>query len=55
MTVTICMPKELAEKVKALSEQEHRSFSKQVAFFCDKGVRHLERAALNEGKSEGGK
>jgi hypothetical protein len=41
MTVSISIPEELAEKIKKAASLEHRSFSGQVAFFCDQGVRHL--------------
>ena len=53
-TVTISMPKELADKVTALCKQEHRSFSKQVAFFCAQGVRDLKGEEVEQSESEAG-
>tara|TARA_B110000967_G_C18324828_1_gene289284 strand:+ start:328 stop:498 length:171 start_codon:yes stop_codon:yes gene_type:complete len=37
--VTVSLKPELVEAMKALSNEEHRSLSKQVAFFCDQGIR----------------
>ena len=52
-TVTISMPEDLANKVKALAKQEHRNFSKQVAFFCDQGIRDLEGSKVESTEIEG--
>lgn len=40
-TVSISLAEDLAAEVKAVADREHRSFSRQIAFFCAEGVRHL--------------
>ena len=39
MTVNISIPDDLAEAIRRIAKEEHRSFSAQVAFFCDRGMR----------------
>ena len=52
MAVTVSLKTKLVETIKALSDDQHRSFSKQVAFFLDQAVRELKKEKAEECKEE---
>jgi len=41
MTVSINLDEEVIRKIKRVADQQHRSFSGQVAFFCAEGLSNL--------------
>ena len=44
MTISISISDELIKELKAIAEQEHRSLSGQVSFFCAEGVRRINQS-----------
>lgn len=52
MTISVSLPKELVDRIKKAADKDHRDVSKQIAYFCDKGLSSLYDSDSNDKKKD---